>query len=232
MARPAQVHREIRPLSSFSVRRESTPDDLHSSADRLSNLQGSMTVSASSRHCVLEPTTSMYPARVDETETTLSLEFDRIFKCWSERVANWARALGAPPSDVDDLVQDVFVVVHRRLPYFDGRNVAAWLYQIVRRQVRDFRRLNWTNLMAAHSVPLSKNLCKFGPSPADRLETKEKTERLERALSKLNPDQRAAFLLLEIEGYSGEEIAQLQSVPVNTVWSRISTARRKLNARL
>jgi RNA polymerase sigma-70 factor (ECF subfamily) len=161
-----------------------------------------------------------------------SLEFDYIFMRWSERVASWIRALGAPPADVDDLVQDVFVIVHRRLPYFDGRNVAAWLYQIVRRQVRDFRRLNWTNLMSTHSVPLSKNLCKLGPSPADRLETKEKGERLERALSKLNPDQRAAFVLLEIEGYSGEEIAQLQSVPVNTVWSRISVARKKLHARL
>ena len=47
-------------------------------------------------------------------------------------------------------------------------------------------------------------------------------------LEKLNEDQRAAFVLFEIEGNSGEEIAAVMGVPVNTVWARIHKARKKL----
>src|SRR5687767_11705297 len=52
-------------------------------------------------------------------------------------VSRWVRALGVRDADRDDVVQDVFMVVHRRLPDFDGQNVAGWLYQITRRKVRD-----------------------------------------------------------------------------------------------
>lgn len=160
------------------------------------------------------------------------LEFEAVFEEWFERVASWVRALGGPESDQEDLVQDVFLIVHRRLPDFDGRNLAGWLYQIARRRVRDFRRLLWIRHVFSSSVPLSNNLLRLGPSPADDLETKERASQLADMLSTLNPDQRAAFVLLEIEGYSGEEIARLQSVPLNTVWARIYKARKKLQQKI
>jgi len=67
-------------------------------------------------------------------------DFDKVYDAWFDRVASWVAAMGAPPGDRDDLVQDVFLIVLRRLPSFDGENIAAWLYQITRRRVRDFRR--------------------------------------------------------------------------------------------
>ncbi|HWA71884.1 MAG TPA: RNA polymerase sigma factor [Polyangiaceae bacterium] len=160
------------------------------------------------------------------------IEFEEVFEAWFNRVSSWVRALGGPESDQEDLVQDVFLVVHRRLADFDGRNMAGWLYQIARRRVRDFRRLHWIRHVLARRVPLSNNLLKAGPGPADYLETQEKARELEAMLSTLNPDQRAAFVLLEIEGYSGEEIARLQSVPLNTVWARIYKARKRLQQQL
>ena len=51
---------------------------------------------------------------------------------------------------------------------------------------------------------------------------------LERLFEKLTESERATLVLFEIEGYSGEEIAQLQGVPLNTVWSRIYKSRKKL----
>jgi RNA polymerase sigma-70 factor (ECF subfamily) len=126
----------------------------------------------------------------------------------------------------------VFLVVHRRLPDFDGQNVAGWLYQIARRRVRDFRRLLWVKHMLFGSVPLSDTLTKGGASPADSLETSEKRKTLERLLSKLNDSERAALVLFEIDGYSGEQIAEIQGVPVNTVWARIHKSRKKLQASL
>lgn len=155
-------------------------------------------------------------------------EFDALYEEWFDEVARWVRAMGGPEADREDLVQDVFLVVYRRLPDFDGKNVAGWLYQIARRRVRDFRRLFWVKHLFGPSIPLSDSLSKPGPNPADLLETKEKGQQLEGILRSLNPDQRAAFVLFEIEGYSGEEIARLQAVPLNTVWARIHKARKKL----
>lgn len=78
------------------------------------------------------------------------------------------------------------------------------------------------------SVPLVDATLSTDRSPLRELETKQKRELLEELLGKLNPDQRAAFTLFEIEGNSGEEIAAIQCVPINTVWARIHKARKKL----
>jgi RNA polymerase sigma-70 factor (ECF subfamily) len=165
-------------------------------------------------------------------EPPAPLEFRAIYERWFDEVSRWIRAMGGPEADREDLVQDVFLVVHRRLPDFDGQNVAGWLYQIARHRVRDFRRLLWVKHMLFGSVPLSDTLTKGGASPADSLETSEKRKTLERLLSKLNDSERAALVLFEIDGYSGEQIAEIQGVPVNTVWARIHKSRKKLQASL
>ncbi len=165
-------------------------------------------------------------------EPTASLHFRAIYDRWFDEVSRWVRAMGGPESECEDLVQDVFVVVHRRLPDFDGENVAGWLYQIARRRVRDFRRLLWVRQMLFFNVPLSEKLTADAASPADAIETKQKREMLERLLDKLNESERAALILFEIDGYSGDEIAEIQGVPVNTVWARIHKGRKKLRASL
>lgn len=158
-----------------------------------------------------------------------SLSFEALYDQWFEDVSRWVRALGAREADRDDLVQDIFLVVHRRLSDFDGQNVAGWLYQIARRKVRDHRRLLWVKqLFGTSSLAPVDAMLTTSRSPLEELETKQKRELLEELLERLNPDQRAAFVLFEIEGNSGEEIAALQGVPINTVWARIHKARKKL----
>src|SRR6186713_640187 len=71
------------------------------------------------------------------------LTFDGLYERWFADVSRWVRALGGAEADRDDLVQEIFLVVHRRLSDFDGQNVTGWLYQIARRKVRDHRRLLW-----------------------------------------------------------------------------------------
>src|SRR3954464_4387177 len=70
-------------------------------------------------------------------------DFRGFYDLWFEEVATWIRALGGPEADRDDIVQEVFLVVRRRLEDFDGVNPAGWLYRITQRQVRDFRRRTW-----------------------------------------------------------------------------------------
>lgn len=155
--------------------------------------------------------------------------FAALYDGWFDEVSRWVRALGARPSECDDLVQDVFLVVHRRLESFDGQNVAGWLYQIARHKVRDHRRLQWIkHLFGRSSVPLTDAMFQTEQGPLQELETKRKRELLEQLLDTLSTDQRSAFVLFEIEGKSGEEIATLSGVSVNAVWARIHKARRKL----
>lgn len=159
-------------------------------------------------------------------------DFDAIYERWFDDVTRWVRAMGGPRSDEEDLVQDVFLVAHRRFKDFDGSNVSGWLYQIARRRVRDYRRLRWVKSVLLRDSPHSHEAPIKGPGPADTLETKEKHRVLEKLLGKLNQTERAAIVLFEIEGYSGQEIAEIQKVPLNTIWARIHKARKKLRTEL
>ena len=156
-----------------------------------------------------------------------AVEFEAIYHRFFDEVRRWIRALGGPDADRDDLAQDVFLIVHRCLPAFDGENLPGWLYQITRRRVRDFRQLRWFRLFLT-GARADDSLVSPTETPESALRNREDEQTLTRLLSKLPEAQRAAFVLFEIEGYSGEEIARLQSVPINTVWARVHKAREKL----
>lgn len=160
------------------------------------------------------------------------LAFHDVYQRWFEEVSRWIRAMGGPEADREDLVQDVFVVVHRRLHEFDGQNLPGWLYQIARHRVRDFRRLAWVKRVLLGKGTLAETMPSSTASPSDTAETNEKRALLESLLTRLNESERAALVLFEIDGYSGEEIADVQGVPLNTVWGRIHNARKKLKAQL
>ena len=163
----------------------------------------------------------------------LALTFERLYDERFADVERWVRALGARSSDILDLVQEVFVVAYRRLPDFEDENVAGWLYQITRRKMRDYRRLSWIkHIFAMQTLGTFKHSVALGPDPLKQLESHEGAELLDRLLRDLPDEQRAAFVLFEVEGYSGAAIAELQQVPVNTVWGRIYKARQKLQSQL
>jgi RNA polymerase sigma-70 factor (ECF subfamily) len=158
-------------------------------------------------------------------------DFRAIYDDWFEDVARWIRALGGLDADRDDIIQEVFLVVRRRLGAFDGTNLAGWLYRITRRQVRDFRRRAWvTHIFTKRRINEPDALPHAGGSPAAALEHKEEQRVLYGLLGKMAEARRSAFVLFEIEGLSGEEIASIQSVPVNTVWTRLHHARKEFFA--
>lgn len=161
-----------------------------------------------------------------------SRDFRAVYDRWVSEVARWIRAMGGRPADRDDILQEVFVVVHRRLPSFDGNNLAGWLYRITAHQVRDFRRKLWVKHIFSRSVPLTESMAAPGPTPVMSVESRQKRERLEGLLSKMSMSLRTAFVLFEVEGYTAEEIARMQEISVNTVRARILRARKKLTALL
>lgn len=158
--------------------------------------------------------------------------FEDVYEKWFDEVAKWIRALGGPEADRDDLVQEVFIVVHRRLHDFDGQNLAGWLYRITRRKVRDHRRLSWAKRLFLSDPTTLAASEQASTNPQVSLEIRERRELLMTLLGGLNDSERAAIVLFEIEGYSGQQIAEVQGIPLNTVWTRIHKARKKLGHRL
>jgi RNA polymerase sigma-70 factor (ECF subfamily) len=153
--------------------------------------------------------------------------FAALYDAWFEHVARWLKVLGAPEADHEDLAQEVFLVVRRRLVDFDGQNVAGWLYQIARRQVLRHRRLRWVKRVFTGSSHVAlEELPQLGMCPLTTLETKEKTQLLWHLLLEMSEKRRVVFALYEVDGYSGEEIAGFLDVPLNTVWTRLHHARK------
>ena len=174
---------------------------------------------------------SSAPGRGSDTRGEVR-DFASVYDRWAGDVARWIRAMGAPAADRDDLLQEVFTVVHRRLADFDGDNLPGWLYRITAHQVRDLRRKLWVRHIFGRSVPLTESMPASGPNPVMSLETREKRARLDRLLSHMSLPLRTAFVLFEIEGYTAEEIAGMQQTSLNTVRARILRARKKLAALL
>jgi len=157
--------------------------------------------------------------------------FNALYDAWFESVLRWIRALGAPQADREDIAQDVFLVVRRRLHAFDGQNPAAWLYRITKRQVRDFRRRTWIkSIFTREHTDALDTLPDDSAGPAALLERKQTQRILFTLLAKMNPDRRAAFVLFELDGLAGEEIARIQGVAVSTVWKRLHVARKEFLA--
>jgi RNA polymerase sigma-70 factor (ECF subfamily) len=154
-------------------------------------------------------------------------DFRTFYDAWFEDVGRWIRALGGADADRDDIAQEVFLVVRRRLHAFDGVNPAGWLYRIARRQVRDFRRRAWVkHIFTSRRVADLDALQHGGAGPAAAVEMKDNQRILFAILGKISEERRATFMLFELDELSGEEIARIQSVSINTVWTRLYHARK------
>lgn len=161
-----------------------------------------------------------------------AVSFEALYVDWLENVRAWVRSLGIPAADRDDLVQDIFLVAHRRLSDFDGQNPAGWLYQIARRKARDHRRLVWVeHFFGRGRVTLADDTLTTSQGPFDELESKQRRQLLARLLDGLGEGQRATLLLFELEGRGGAEIARMVGVPVSTVWLWLHRARKMLSLR-
>jgi RNA polymerase sigma-70 factor (ECF subfamily) len=158
------------------------------------------------------------------------LSFEEIYDAYYGTVARWIRYLGGATADREDLVQEVFLIVYRRLRDFDGRNTAGWLYRITANQVRDYQRLAWIKHVFRRKAALSPKTPSLEPSPIMTLEARERQHQLEQLLGRLSSALRLTFILFEIEGYTAEEIAEMQSLETSAVRSRIHRARKKLTA--
>jgi RNA polymerase sigma-70 factor (ECF subfamily) len=155
------------------------------------------------------------------------VQFEQVYAQSFHQVCRYLRAHGAPDCELEDLAQEVFLVVQRKLAQFDGRNLPGWLYRIAALTVRDHRRRAWFRRFFHRQRELPADQAAPRADPSEHLDRRQREERLLRILSRMSEKHRTAFVLYEIEGMSGEEIAALAEIPVATVWTRLHYARRQ-----
>ena len=166
---------------------------------------------------------SSAPARGAE-----GLVFAQVFAENAPYVWRALRRLGVREADVEDVCQEVFLVVHRRLADFEGRaSVRTWLYGICLRAASSYRRRPHRMREEIASTPPEESI----PAPQDDdLERKRALARLDVALDELDDDKRAVFVLYELEQLSMAEIAEATGCPLQTAYSRLHVARRLVEA--
>lgn len=153
-----------------------------------------------------------------------ALSFDAVYACHAGFVFRVLRGMGVPDSVADDALQDVFLVVYRRLAEFDGRaRITTWLFSISLHVARNYRR---KHRRIADCTPVSGGLPSHVPSPAEALETARDERHVLEVLQTLDEDKRQVLFLADIEGLSAPEIAVITSLPLNTVYTRLRRARQ------
>jgi len=150
----------------------------------------------------------------------------KIFDDHGKFVSRTLICLGVPRPDVEDLLQEVFMVVHRRLADYEGRgSMRSWLYAISLRVVYGHRRRlarrreNVTDRPPDTVAP---------PVQEQRADSGLKRGLALEALDTLDEDHRQVFVLYEVEELSMAEIAECLGIPTKTAYSRLYAARKKL----
>lgn len=165
-----------------------------------------------------------------------TLDFGEVYDETSEFVWRSVGRLGVPEAAIEDVVQEVFVVVHRRLPEFERRSsVRTWVYGIAVRVARTYRRTMVRRPLASSDAANAElEALPDHPSrgPAALLEKVEAARLLSVVLDQLDGDLREVFVLAELEEMTAIEIGAVLGISPNTVSSRLRLARRDFDRAL
>lgn len=159
--------------------------------------------------------------------TGTHLDAEALYRAHADFVARFLLRLGAAGQDVPDLLQEVFLVAHRRGGFILGTaKPTTWLAEIAFRVASDRRKKTKRKLEDADNDSIALAPAQ-GATPGDTAEARQALARVQRALDGLTPEKRVVFALFELEGESCDAIAKVLGIPVGTVYSRLHAARRE-----
>lgn len=149
--------------------------------------------------------------------------FRRLFSARAGQVYRWALFLGLGPADAEDVAQEALATAARRIDSCRAEEaLTSWLYQITRKLVANARRRSWFRKALSLSSPEDSQ------APAFEHEASGDIERelaIRACLEKLPRAQAEVLVLLEVEGFTRDEVAQMLRLPAGTVASRLRLAR-------
>jgi RNA polymerase sigma-70 factor, ECF subfamily len=159
-------------------------------------------------------------------EPEIVLDVTRLYDEYADFVWRSLQRLGVSQSNLEDALQDVFVVVHRRLSSFDSTaKMSTWLFGICLRVAAAHKRRaclrHEQGSLEINDHPDHRRLA----SPEQSAMRHEAEQRLELLLDTIALERRAVFVMFEIEGMPAAAIAEVLGVPTGTVYSRLHKAR-------
>lgn len=161
---------------------------------------------------------------------TVRPSFDQIYADYAQFVWRSLRRLGVAESQLSDAVQDSFLVVHRRLADFEGRSsIKTWVFGIAMRVASEYVRRRPIDRFQ----PLSEGVPdQNSRGPLDSATRAEAVRELELLLAEMSPEQRAVFILAELEQMTVGEIAIATGASPHTVASRLKASRARFEQSL
>lgn len=180
-----------------------------------------------SAHLLPAPSPRAPAAVVSADEPVLI--FERLYDEHVDFAWRSARRLGVDELGADDVVQQTFVVVHRRLAEFEGRSsIRTWIFSILLRVVQQHRQSIRRKSPHALQAPVDPELLADGASasnPHEALERAEASRTIDELLESLDADKRVVFVMAELEEMTADEIGQVTGLDRAAVYSRLRAAR-------
>lgn len=135
--------------------------------------------------------------------------------------------MGIPEADLADLLQEVLLVVHRRLDTYDRScRLTTWLFGICLRVAATARRGRRRRREEPMDPNIQGHILVESHDPEQTVLARDARRRLDVALDSLEPEKRAVLVMFELEGMACAEIGELLGVPKGTVFSRLASARQ------
>lgn len=157
---------------------------------------------------------------------TLYDRYEHSVRCFLSRV-------GIGEGDLDDLIQMTFLEVVHAAKGFDPRYaVRPWLFGVAATMARRHRRRFAQMAARVRRFVTAKNADPSPETPDEVFDAREAERRFRRALDALSDKKRDVFVMVTLEGASGEEAAMALGIPINTVWTRLHHAREDLRRML
>jgi len=159
--------------------------------------------------------------------------FKAVYQEYFDFVWTSARRLGIQPSGMDDLIQEVFMVIHSKLHTVEKReSLRSWIYSVVRRTASNHRRAGRAHADASSGPPGSGEALSREPTPLENTERNAGFQLLMTLLDQLEGPKREIFALVDVEDLSVPEAAEALGIPLNTAYSRLRVARQNFEAAL
>jgi RNA polymerase sigma-70 factor (ECF subfamily) len=150
---------------------------------------------------------------------------DTFYRAYARTVLAWAIRLGGPSTDAEDIAQDVFAVAFRKIESFRGESrLSTWLFSITRNVLHNARRK--AALRKLVTIDRLEEIPSGHPSSLDHVQRMQDRARVQAALQKLKRPQREVLVLMDLEGRSAPDVAEMLGIPAGTVYSRLHYARK------
>jgi RNA polymerase sigma-70 factor (ECF subfamily) len=173
------------------------------------------------------------PENTDPGTLTAALPpFHAVYEQYFDFVWVSARHLGVAADAIDDVVQEVFIVIHARLHTVQRpESLRSWIYGVVRRTVSTHARSQRAR-DGAGVLPAEGELTSPQPTPFETTQKNAQLELLAKLLAELDEPKREVFTLVELEEMTVPEVADALEIPLNTAYSRLRAARLAFEAAL